>query len=72
MTKAELQAWRERWKLVNEFEVHELRATSVATKFHQLAALMASVDSFGWREDLASETDKVRARWSRLREAYCD
>jgi hypothetical protein len=71
MTKAEAQAWRDRWKLVNEAEVEELRTTDLATKFRQLAALMASVDSFGWRPSLDEGVDEVRQRWNRLREAYC-
>jgi hypothetical protein len=68
-SKAELQAWLERWKRVNEFEVQELRDTSVETKLRQLAALMASAEAFGWRED-QEEIEEVRARWNRLREIY--
>lgn len=70
MTKAEAKAWRKRWLLVNDMEREELRATPPAVKLAQLAALMASVRSFGWTESLREGESEVRDRWIRLREAY--
>lgn len=70
MTKAEAQAFQKRWDAVNRAEREELRNTSVSDKLHQLAALMASIDQFGWREALEEEEIEVRDRWNRLRKAY--
>ena len=70
LTPAEARAFVERWRLVNAAERDELRATPVAVKFRQLAALMASVDQLGWSDALAEEEAEVRERWRRLREAY--
>jgi hypothetical protein len=66
----EIQAWKERWRRVNQFEIDELRATPLDVKFRQLAALMASVDSFGWRESLEADDAAGYDRWQRLRQAY--
>jgi len=69
MTKADAAAFSARWKIVNDAERMELRATTMRRKFRQLAALMASVDKFGWVEPLAQEESEVRVRWNRLRKA---
>lgn len=70
LSKAEVQAWRQRWRLANEAERAELQATPPEEKLRQLAALMASVDAMGWREALAGEEEVVRQRWLRLRRAW--
>ena len=67
MTRAEAQAFRTRWELVNAAERAELQATPLERKLHQLAALMASVEPLGWTEALAAEEAQVRRRWNRLR-----
>ncbi len=67
MTKEEAIAYRTRWQALNAHEIEELRAMSPAERLRQAAALMASVDAFGWRDQLASGEDEVRARWMRLR-----
>lgn len=64
------QAFRTRWELVNAAERAELQATPLDRKLHQLAALMASVEPFGWMEALAAEESQVRARWNRLRAIF--
>ena len=69
MTRADVEAYRSRWNLVNQAEIEELRVTSAATKFRQLAALMASIDDFMWPTDRDGEVAEVRARWQRLRQA---
>ncbi|HWR73908.1 MAG TPA: hypothetical protein VN604_12120 [Nitrospirota bacterium] len=68
-TKTEAREFQARWKRVNASETEELRRMSMDDKLRQLAALMASVDSFGWRELLAGEEKQVRERWNRLRKA---
>jgi hypothetical protein len=67
MTRAEARAFRIRWELVNAAERAELQATPLDRKLHQLAALMASVEPFGWTEALTEEESQVRARWNLLR-----
>jgi hypothetical protein len=70
LTKAEACAYRKRWQKVNARQVEELRNTSIELKFRQLAALMASVDAFGWRQALAEGEGEVRERWKLLRSHY--
>lgn len=67
ISKAEAQAYHARWKAANAAEREELRATPIETKLRQLAAMMASVKSFGWDESLQAEEIEVRKRWGRLR-----
>jgi len=57
---------RERWALVNARLRDEAQQAGMETKMVQLAALMASVDDFGWRESLSDDA-RVRELWKRLR-----
>ena len=67
MNREELLVYKRRWQLVEEREIEELRAASPEHKLRQVAALMASMDAMGWRED--SEADLVVwTTWQRLRE----
>ena len=70
MTKTEARAFRKRWALVNAREREELRSTSPAQKFRQLAALMASAEMFDGPESRAEEVNLVRERWNRLRRIH--
>lgn len=70
MTRAEARAFVRRWRLVNEMERQELRATPPAVKFRQMAELMALGKQLGWDKALAEGDDEVRERWNRLRKAY--
>ena len=70
MTQAEGEAFKTRWAMVGKAERDELRATSMDKKLRQLAALMASVATFGWDESLAAEKVLAREQWQRLRQAY--
>lgn len=67
MLRDELLAHQDRWRLVEAREIEELRSASVEHKLTQVAALMASVDAFRWREGLADDRP-VWDRWQRLRE----
>jgi hypothetical protein len=69
VTPDEARQYLERWKLVEEREITELRETSVEIKAKQLSALMASRNLF--REDPERERGvrQVQARWARLRKA---
>ncbi len=69
MAPAEARDYIQRWTLVREIELSELRRTSVATKLGQLAALMASRHLFGPEPDRERQLSEVRDRWARLRQA---
>ena len=70
MTKLEALEYVARYKVVNEFEIAELRSTSIELKLEQTAALMAAVDQMGLSQALADEEAEVRERWLRLKRAY--
>jgi hypothetical protein len=69
MTPEAARQYPERWRLVEEREISELRETPIETKAKQLAAFMASRDLFGEDPDRENEVSEVRARWARLRKA---
>jgi hypothetical protein len=56
--------------MVNAAEREELRSTTMALKFRQVAALLTSAGKLGWTGGLAAEEDLVRERWARLRRKY--
>lgn len=70
MTRESVRKWKENWRAVNAREVEELRAMTPDEKFRQLESLMASVDAFGWREQLEEGVEEVRERWHRIRSHY--
>jgi hypothetical protein len=70
MTKAEAQAYRDRWKRVNEHEQEELRQAPPALRLRQFNTLLGWAHQLGWAQALAEGEEEVRARWMRLREAY--
>ncbi|RJR32571.1 MAG: XRE family transcriptional regulator [Deltaproteobacteria bacterium] len=67
LNKGEAKAFKKRWEAVNAAEKDELASTSVAQKFRQVAALLASAAKLGWTEALAEEEALVRERYARLR-----
>ena len=68
ISKAEALAYRNRWLLVNQAEVRELRGTSMETKARQLAALMESRTLFGEDPVRQEGVQCVRDRWALLRQ----
>jgi hypothetical protein len=70
VTKEEQLAWKDRWDLVNEFEIEELRRMSPDDKLRDLAILMAMVRECGWEESLAAEKAAGRENWLKLYKAY--
>ncbi len=70
ITKKEAREFKRRWRLVNEAEKRELRRTSPAQKFRQLAVLMQWVKGFGWEKALKAEEAEVRKRWAKLKRLY--
>ncbi len=69
-TKAEIKAFRERWKRLNRMEIEELRRTPPETKLKQFFTLMGWARYFGWEPGLARGEDEVRRRWNRLRQTH--
>ena len=69
ISQAEAHAFRARWQLANMAEREELRATPIAHKLRQLAALMASARMLGEATDHGKEETEIRGRWNRLRRA---
>ena len=70
LTREQARAFVDRWKLVTEADVAELRATPMSRKLEQLAALAQSAHGLGWRTEDVSEIEVVRQRWWKLAEHY--
>lgn len=70
LTRQAAQEYFNRWRLVNEAEIAELRSTPMEVKLRQLASLMASVKALGWESSLGKDEEEVRARWIRLKMIY--
>jgi hypothetical protein len=66
ITRQDARAYQERWRLVHEAEVAELRQLSPDDKMRQLAALMALGRALGWLEVLESEPARRSENWLRL------
>lgn len=69
LTPEDAHRYLERWAVVEEREIAELRNTSIETKARQLSALMASRDLFGKDKDREKGVREVRERWNRIRKA---
>lgn len=70
MTKEEALAFKERWRLVNEFINEEIRQTPPSVKLRQFASLFLFAHEMGWQEELRQDDDEARASWRRLQKAY--
>jgi hypothetical protein len=69
VTPEDARQYLERWKLVEEREITELRNTPIEIKARQLSALMASRHLFREDPDRERGIREVQARWARLRKA---
>lgn len=69
ITAEQAQSYLDRWKLVQEAEVQELRNSPLDIKARQLSVLMASADLFAKDDNRQKEVDVVRERWARIRGA---
>jgi hypothetical protein len=69
MTPEDARQYLERWRLVEEREIAELRETPIETKARQLSALMASRELFRQDPNRDEGVREVRARWARYRKA---
>jgi hypothetical protein len=66
--KAELRAWMDRWRRVNEADIEAARAASVDERLRDLDILFRSRHLFPCPEDDEAEINKVRRRWVLLKE----
>ena len=68
ISKAEAEAYMNRWTAVREVELEELRNTSISEKLRQTEVLMQAAREWGLPLRDADEETKVREIWNRLRE----
>ena len=64
--------YMQRWAIVRGRLIEEQRATSMETRLHRLAGLMASAREMGWSGAPDAEDDALRRRWTALRRAMSD
>lgn len=70
MTREEAEAFKTRWREVNELTDEELRRLTVEEKLRRLRGLFCTARALGWEERLREGEDEVRDRWRRLKEAF--
>ena len=68
MTKDEARLFKQRWRLVNDRVIEELRQMPVAVKLQQLAIMFTAGHALGRADKQKSGEEEVRARWVRLKE----
>jgi exopolyphosphatase/pppGpp-phosphohydrolase len=70
MTKAQARAYVDRWRLVNQHEIRELRAMTLEEKLRVAAQLHEVGKHIGWNGHRERGVAEVRQRWQRLRRTY--
>ncbi len=65
--KSDLQAYRDRWAMVEEIEREERRSASLLLCWRQLNAAYAFAKQMGWLQPDPSENE-VFERWAKLKE----
>jgi hypothetical protein len=68
MTKEEALLFKQRWRLVNDRVIEEVRQTPITVKLRQLAIMFAAGHALGWADKQRAGEEEVRARWVRLKE----
>lgn len=68
MTKEEARLFKQRWRLVNDRIIEEVRQTPVTVKLQQLAIMFAAGQALGWADKQKLDEEEVRARWVCLKE----
>jgi hypothetical protein len=72
ITPEQAREYLNRWELVRQAEIKELRAASFETKLRQLDVLMASRSLFGNDRNRETQVREIRNRWAQIREALHD
>jgi hypothetical protein len=68
MTKDEARLFKQRWQLVNDRVIEEVRETPITVKLQQLAIMFAAGQALGWADKQKRGEEEVRARRARLKE----
>ena len=71
MTSEEIRDYLAGLALANEYEIRELRHTSIETKLRQLWTLMSAAELFEDPAQREAEVREVRRRWALLHRALC-
>lgn len=69
ITPEQAREYLNRWKLVRQTEIDQLRSTSMETKLRQLAVLMASRGLFNSNPGRERQAEELSDRWARIRKA---
>lgn len=69
ITPQQAHEYLNRWKLVRQIEVDQLRSEAMETKLQQLAVLMASRDLFRNDQHREKQSEELHDRWTRIRKA---
>lgn len=72
LTREAVRAYVERWKLVNDRELEELRKLSAQQKLEQLVGLFEFGRALGLQPDPPESDQVIRSRWNRLRRNVAD
>jgi hypothetical protein len=72
ITPQQVLDYRERWKIANAREAHELLATSMDEQARRLSVLMASRSLFDRDPHREHLVEEVRQRWMRIHRALDD
>jgi len=67
LTRAQGQAFQQRWQAGPEAEAEEWAIKPLPEKFRRLAGLMASGQQLGMTEAWAADEDEVRPSWASRR-----
>ncbi len=71
MTRADLEAYRARWKVVEEIEREEARQATIESRWRELNAIFNLAYELGRIQPASEqELEPIRARWRRLKANY--
>ena len=66
--KLDMKFYRERWKVIEEFEREELRSLSMETRLEQMNAIWRMGIGLGFSFEPDESELEVFARWAKLKE----
>lgn len=70
-SKAEIKAWAETWKRVNEFTLNEYRQIPLERRMQDFCLLFDECKRLGWDKRTEEQRiEEARERWNALRRAY--
>lgn len=66
---SDIKSYRDRWKVVEEFEREELRSLSMETRLQQMITIWRMAVGLGFSFKPDPSEMEVFARWAKLKEA---